>query len=87
VRCYGFCYFVRSIAAHLPLPRHRCRRQELALGRNLYQDGGKDRHLYRAVNKQGKTVDFLLTATRDSRAARRFSNYGAYRRTQRRMVE
>ena len=22
MRCYGFCYFVRSIAAHLPLPGH-----------------------------------------------------------------
>ena len=34
--------------------------------------GGKDRYWYRAVDKQGNTVDFLLTATRDRRAARRF---------------
>jgi putative transposase len=33
---------------------------------------GKDRYLYRAVDKQGNTVDFLLTATRDRRAAQRF---------------
>ena len=33
---------------------------------------GKDRYWYRAVDKQGYTVDFLLTAKRDRRAARRF---------------
>jgi putative transposase len=30
------------------------------------------RYLYRAVNKHGKTVDFLLTAERDKAAAKRF---------------
>jgi putative transposase len=34
--------------------------------------GGEDRYWYRAVDKQGNTVDFLLTAKRDARAARRF---------------
>jgi putative transposase len=33
---------------------------------------GEDRYWYRAVDKQGNTVDFLLTATRDRRAAWRF---------------
>jgi putative transposase len=33
---------------------------------------GEDRYWYRAVDKQGNTVDFLLTAKRDGRAARRF---------------
>jgi len=33
---------------------------------------GKDRYWYRAVDKQENTVDFLLTAKRDRRAARRF---------------
>jgi transposase, IS6 family len=33
---------------------------------------GKDRDLYRAVDKHGQTIDFLLTARRDARAAKRF---------------
>src|ERR1700674_5806499 len=33
---------------------------------------GEDRYWYRAVDKQGNTVDFLLTAKRDRRAAWRF---------------
>ncbi len=32
------------------------------------------KYLYRAVDKQGDTVDFLLTARRDKKAARRFLN-------------
>mgnify|MGYP006076349069 CR=1 FL=1 len=35
---------------------------------------GEWRYLYRAVDKQGKTIDFLLTAMRDTKAARRFLN-------------
>jgi len=33
---------------------------------------GKHRYLYRAVDKHGKTVDFLVTAKRDRKAALRF---------------
>jgi len=33
---------------------------------------GKDRYLYRAVDSQGNTLDFLLTARRDAAAAKRF---------------
>ena len=33
---------------------------------------GKDRYLYRAVDSQGKTIDFLLMAHRDAEAAKRF---------------
>ena len=33
---------------------------------------GDWKYLYRAVDKQGKTVDFLLTARRDKAAALRF---------------
>jgi transposase-like protein len=32
------------------------------------------RYLYRAVDKYGKTIDFLLTQQRDKKAARRFLN-------------
>ena len=33
---------------------------------------GQWKYYYRAVDKQGNTIDFLLTATRDRQAARRF---------------
>jgi len=33
---------------------------------------GQWRYLYRAVDKDGQTIDFLLTARRDKKAARRF---------------
>jgi len=33
---------------------------------------GKNRYLYRAVDSQGNTLDFLLTAKRDAEAAKRF---------------
>jgi putative transposase len=35
---------------------------------------GEWKYLYRAVDKQGDTIDFLLTAKRDKQAARRFLN-------------
>jgi transposase-like protein len=33
---------------------------------------GKDKYLYRAVDSDGNTIDFLLTAKRDAAAAKRF---------------
>ena len=33
---------------------------------------GKDRYLYRAVDSTGQTLDFLLTAHRHAKAAKRF---------------
>ena len=35
---------------------------------------GEWKYLYRAVDKKGNTIDFLLTAKRDTKAARRFLN-------------
>ena len=36
--------------------------------------GGKDRYLYRAVDKEGNTVDFLLTKRRQKMSAQKFFN-------------
>ena len=33
---------------------------------------GKNRYLYRAIDSKGNTLDFLLTAKRDAKAAKRF---------------
>jgi len=33
---------------------------------------GEWKYLYRAVDKHGNTIDFLLTTKRDTKAARRF---------------
>jgi transposase-like protein len=33
---------------------------------------GKDRYLYRAIDSTGQTIEFLLTAKRDTAAAKRF---------------
>jgi putative transposase len=35
---------------------------------------GQWKYLYRAVDKEGRTIDFLLTAKRDRKAAKRFFN-------------
>jgi transposase, IS6 family len=33
---------------------------------------GRDRYLYRALDSNGQTIDFLLTAKRDAASAQRF---------------
>jgi transposase-like protein len=45
---------------------------QLAHGRNVHQVKGQWSYLYRAVDKTGQTIDFLLTEQRDERAAKRF---------------
>ena len=62
----------------LPLIEKMARRHKLPVGTSWRMDEtyikvkGVWKYLYRAVDKQGKTVDFLLTAKRDMAAAKRF---------------
>src|SRR5208283_5654031 len=45
---------------------------ELAGGRNLRESRRKMAYLYRAVDKHGDTIDFYLSPTRSTQAAKRF---------------
>jgi putative transposase len=62
----------------LPVLAAVMRRRKLPVGPSWRVDetyvlvGGQWKYLYRAVDKLGQTVDFLLTAHRDVAAARRF---------------
>ena len=62
----------------LPLIEKMARKHKRAVGGSWRMDEtyikvkGIWKYLYRAVDKQGKTVDFLLTAKRDMAAAKRF---------------
>jgi putative transposase len=49
-----------------------CERFKVKFLGPTHQVNGAWKDLYRAVDKEGQTVDFLLTATRDADAARRF---------------
>ena len=41
-------------------------------GRKLHQVKGKWKYLYRAVDSNGNTIDFMLSAKRNKKAAKRF---------------
>ena len=62
----------------LPVLAKVFRRRQVPVGRSWRVDetyvrvGGQWKYLYRAVDRLGQTVDFLLTARRDEAAARRF---------------
>ena len=62
----------------LPLLEKAFRKHKHAVGTSWRMDEtyikvkGAWKYLYRAVGKQGQTVDFLLTAKRDAGAANRF---------------
>ena len=62
----------------LPLIEKMARKHKHPVGGSWRMDEtyikveGAWKYLYRALDKQGKTVDFLLTAKRDHAAARRF---------------
>ena len=63
--------YSKIFARHIHKKKH-------ALGKSWKMDEtyikvkGKWKYLYRAVDKEGSTIDFLLTARRDAKAAIRF---------------
>ena len=70
----------RWMIRFLPLIEKMARKHKRPVGRSWRMDEtyikvkGVWKYLYRAVDKEGKTVDFLLTAKRDMVAAKRFFN-------------
>ena len=68
----------RCAIRFLPLIEKMARKHKRPVGGSWRMDEtyikikGVWKYLYRAVDKQGKTVDFLLTAKRDMAAAKRF---------------
>ena len=56
---------------------HRCKRSvwtSWRMDETYIKVKGEWKYLYRAVDKFGKTIDFLLTEQRDEKAARKFLN-------------
>jgi transposase, IS6 family len=66
------------VQAYGPELERRCRpylkltSKSYRVDETYIQIKGEDKYLYRAVDKHGQTVDFLLTPRRDARAAKRF---------------
>jgi transposase-like protein len=62
----------------MPVLERTFRKRKAIVGKSWRMDetyikvGGQSKYLYRAVDKAGNTVDFLLTAKRDRAAAKRF---------------
>jgi putative transposase len=69
----------RWVLKYVPLLEKQFRARKRPVGSSWRMDEtyvkvkGVWKYLYRAVDKAGATVDFLLTAKRDRKAARRFS--------------
>ena len=68
----------RWVQAYAPEINKRCRphlrpaNKSYRIDETYIRIKGKDRYLYRAVDSTGQTIDFLLTASRDAVAAKRF---------------
>ncbi len=68
----------RWVIVYAPQLEAMYRKQKSAVKSSWHMDEttikikGRDRYLYRAVDKEGKTVDFLLTDKRDKKAANAF---------------
>ena len=68
----------RWVLKYSPLLEAEARKRRKSVGSSWRLDEtyikvkGKWKYLYRAVDKSGQTIDFLLTARRDKDAARRF---------------
>ena len=68
----------RWVMKYVPKLEKRFREHKKPVGRSWRMDetyvrvGGEQKYLYRAVDKEGNTVEFLLTARRNAKAARRY---------------
>ena len=68
----------RWVQAYAPELNRRCRphlkptNKSYRIDETYIKVKGKDRYLYRAVDSAGQTIDFLLTAKRDTAGAKRF---------------
>ena len=76
--CVDHSSINRWATRFLPLLEKAFRKHKRPVGKSWRRDEtcikvkGVRKYLYRAVDKEGQTVDFLLTAKRDKAAARRF---------------
>jgi putative transposase len=70
----------RWVIRYAPKISEEVKRRRRAIGKSWRLDEtyvkvrGQWKYLYRAVDKENNTIDFLLTAKRDQKAARRFLN-------------
>ena len=68
----------RRVQAYAPELNRRCRpflkptNKSFRVDESYIKVKGQDKYLYRALDSTGQTIDFLLTAKRDTAAAKRF---------------
>ena len=68
----------RWVQAYAPELNKRCRphlkptNKSYRIDETYIKVKGEDKYLYRALDSTGQTIDFLLTAKRDTAAAKRF---------------